>query len=69
MVDLEARERIQALEAQGVQRDREIADLSGQLSRLAATLKAIPAEAYGARVSAQRQPFPQLKNFARRYRF
>jgi hypothetical protein len=45
MVDLEARERIQALEARGVQRDREIADLSGRLSRLSATLEAFRAEA------------------------
>jgi hypothetical protein len=41
MVDREARERIQTLEAQGVQRDREIADLSARLSRLAAMLEAI----------------------------
>jgi hypothetical protein len=41
MVDLEARERIQALEAQGVQRNREIARLSEQFSRFAATLDAI----------------------------
>jgi hypothetical protein len=44
MVDLEGRRRIQALEAQGVQRDRAIADLSGRLSRLAAALGAIRAE-------------------------
>jgi hypothetical protein len=41
MVDHEARKRIQALEAQGVQRDREIAVLSGRVSRLAASLEAI----------------------------
>jgi hypothetical protein len=45
MVDLEARRRIQALEAQGVQRDREITRLSGRLSRLAATLEAVHAPA------------------------
>jgi hypothetical protein len=45
MVDREARKRIQALEAQGVQRDREIARLFGRLSRLAATLEAVRAEA------------------------
>jgi hypothetical protein len=45
MVDQEARKRIEALEAQGVQRDREIADLSGRLSRLTATLEAVRAEA------------------------
>jgi hypothetical protein len=47
MVDLEARERIQRLEAEGVQRDREIADLSGRLSRLTATLEAVRAEVSG----------------------
>jgi hypothetical protein len=47
MVDQEARKRIEALEAQGVQRDREIADLSGRLSRLAATLGAVLAEVSG----------------------
>jgi hypothetical protein len=45
IVDGDARRRIQALEIQGVQRDCEIADLSGRLSRLAATLVAIRAEA------------------------
>jgi hypothetical protein len=45
MVDQAARKRIEALEAQGVQRDREIADLSGRLSRLAATLEAIRSSA------------------------
>jgi hypothetical protein len=45
MVDREARERIRALEAQGVQRDREIARLSGRLSRLATTLEAVHPEA------------------------
>jgi hypothetical protein len=44
MFDYEARERIQALEAQGVQRDRAIARLSGRLLHLAATLEAIHAE-------------------------
>jgi hypothetical protein len=47
MVDREARGRIQALEAQGVQRDREIARLSGRFSRLAATLEAVRAEVSG----------------------
>jgi hypothetical protein len=47
MVDVEARERIQELEEQGVQRDREIADLSERLSRLAATLDAIRAHLSG----------------------
>jgi hypothetical protein len=47
MVDLEARERIQALEAQGIQRDRDIADLSGRLSRLAAMLDAVCAQISG----------------------
>jgi hypothetical protein len=55
MVDLEARERIQALETQGVQRDREIADLSGRLSRLAATLDAIRSEV-GPRVDSPAIP-------------
>jgi hypothetical protein len=45
MVDQEARQRIQALEAQGVERDREIADLSARLLRLATTLEAIRVEA------------------------
>jgi hypothetical protein len=53
MVDREARERIQALEAQGVQRDREIARLSGRLSRLAATLEAVHA---GVRCPAAARP-------------
>jgi hypothetical protein len=52
MVDKAARKRIEALEAQGVQRDREIADLSRRLSRLAATLEAIRSEAPGAIVPA-----------------
>jgi hypothetical protein len=47
MVDQAARKRIEALEEQGVQRDREIADLSGRVSRLAATLEAIRVEAPG----------------------
>jgi hypothetical protein len=47
MVDLEARERIQELEEQGVQLDREIEDLSGRLSRLAATLEAVRAAGSG----------------------
>jgi hypothetical protein len=59
MVDQEARKRIEALEAQGVQRDREIADLSGRLSRLAATLEAIRMEAPGARVPAAGPPPPE----------
>jgi hypothetical protein len=59
MVDQEARKRIEALEARGVQRDREIADLSGRLSRLAATLEAIRIEAPGARVAAAVAPPPK----------
>jgi hypothetical protein len=58
MVDQEARKRIEALEAQGVQRDREIADLSGRLSRLEATLEAIRIDAPGARVAAAEPPPP-----------
>jgi hypothetical protein len=47
MVDFEGREGIQELEKQGVQRDREIADLSGRFLRLAATLEAVRAETAG----------------------
>jgi hypothetical protein len=43
MVDREARKRIQALEERAVQRDRETVELSGRLSRLAATVEAIRA--------------------------
>jgi hypothetical protein len=50
MVDREARERIPALEAHGLEGDREIADLSERISRLAATLEARRPEASGARV-------------------
>jgi hypothetical protein len=52
---------IQALEAQGVQRDREIADLSGRLSPLAATLEAIRAGAPGARVPAPAPAVPAIE--------
>jgi hypothetical protein len=41
-IDREARRRIQSLEKQGVQRDREVADLSGRLSRLEAMVAMIP---------------------------
>jgi hypothetical protein len=43
MVDREDRERIQALEEREVQRDREVAELSSTVSRLAATLEALRA--------------------------
>jgi hypothetical protein len=59
MIDREARRRIQALEAQGVQRDREIADLSGRLSRLAAALEAVRAEATVTRVSPPNPSTPE----------
>jgi hypothetical protein len=59
MIDQEARKRIEALEAQGVQRDCEIAVLSGRLSRLAAMLEAIRMEAPGARVPAAGPPPPK----------
>jgi hypothetical protein len=58
MVDREARERIQALEAQGVERDCEIARLSGRLSRLEATLEAIRTKAPGAGMPAAGPPPP-----------
>jgi hypothetical protein len=58
MVDQEARKRIRALEAQGVQRDRDIADLSGRLSLLAATVEAIRIEAPGARAPAPAPAVP-----------
>jgi hypothetical protein len=58
MVDREARKRIEALEAQGVERDCEIAVLSGRLSRLAATLEALRIEASGAKAPAAGPPPP-----------
>jgi hypothetical protein len=56
MVDQEARKRIEALEARGVQRDREIADLSGRFSRLAAMV-----EAPGARLPAPAPAVPAVE--------
>jgi hypothetical protein len=52
MADQEVLKRIEALEVQGVQRDREIAELSGRLTRVEATLEAIRLEAPGARAPA-----------------
>jgi hypothetical protein len=43
MVDQEARKRIPALEERAVQRDREVAELSATVSRLAATIEGIHA--------------------------
>jgi hypothetical protein len=43
MVDREARKRIQALEERAARRDREVAELSSTVSRLAATVEAIRA--------------------------
>jgi hypothetical protein len=43
MVDRKARERIQALEERAAQRDREVAELSSTVSRLAATVEAMRA--------------------------
>jgi hypothetical protein len=59
MVDQEARRRIDALETQGAQRDREIGDLSRRLSRLAATLETVRVEAAGARSPAGGPPPPK----------
>jgi hypothetical protein len=56
MVDLEARERIQALEERAAQRDREVAELSLTVSRLAATVEAIRAS--GPRPSPAVAPSP-----------
>jgi uncharacterized coiled-coil protein SlyX len=43
MIDQKARKRIQALEERAAQRDREVAELSSTVSRLAATVEAIRA--------------------------
>jgi hypothetical protein len=62
MVDQEARKRIEALEARGVQRDREIADLSGRLSRLEAMLEALRTDTSGARAHHHHHRAPPPKS-------
>jgi hypothetical protein len=58
MVDRQVRRRIQALEIQAVQGDREIAGLSGRLSRLAVAVDAVCTEAPRARVTTPARPRP-----------
>jgi hypothetical protein len=59
MVDRAARRRIQTLEEKGAQRDREIATLSGRLSRLAPTLETVHPSNPGIEMPPPTPPKPE----------
>jgi hypothetical protein len=55
-IDRKARKRIQALEEQGLQRDRKIAELTGRFPCLASTVEAIRAAVSGGRAALPPAP-------------